>query len=95
MSMAPVEQIAADIDHLSLDDQLWLMERIVHNMRQQRPALQQNGAPLDEKRPHTHPTAEQQAAITQRLNEFFSTESNVLDPVLATLQARSLSAETW
>ena len=34
MTTPTLEQIAADIDHLSLPDQLWLMERLAHRIRQ-------------------------------------------------------------
>ena len=34
MTTPTLERIEADIAHLSLDEQLWLMERLVHRIRQ-------------------------------------------------------------
>jgi hypothetical protein len=34
MTAATLERIAADIDQLSLTDQLWLMERLAHRIRE-------------------------------------------------------------
>jgi hypothetical protein len=34
MTTSTLERIAADIDQLSLTDQLWLMERLAHRIRE-------------------------------------------------------------
>lgn len=35
MNVASLERIEADIRHLTLDEQLWLMERLVRSIREQ------------------------------------------------------------
>jgi predicted transcriptional regulator len=35
------------------------------------------------------------AAVTAKLDEVYATESSALDPVLKTIQARSLAKDSW
>ena len=39
--------------------------------------------------------ANDDAAITAKLNEVYATESSALDPVLQSIQARSISKNEW
>ena len=39
--------------------------------------------------------ANDDAAITAKLNEVYSTESSALDPVFQAIQARSISKDEW
>ena len=46
MTVVPVEQLAADIDQLALSDQLWLLERLAHRIRQRTRTTEGNGESL-------------------------------------------------
>jgi hypothetical protein len=78
MTTPMLEQIEADIEHLSLAEQLWLMERLAHRIRKRTlhaPPVQESDLVVMAYDPAI------QREVAQINAEFAATEANGLDSV--------------
>jgi hypothetical protein len=78
MTTPVLEQIEADIEHLSLAEQLWLMERLVHRIRTR--TLRTSPVQESDLVAMAHDPA-MQCELAQINAEFAATEADGLDSV--------------